>query len=108
MQLRALRAIALGEGCSQAALAERLTVDAPAVSRLVDRLEADGLLQRGPGGDRRSVCLEVTAAAEPELAMMHEVLQWLDAEVHRHLSAQESAQLQRLLEKLDDGLREDR
>jgi len=60
MQLLALRVIDRGEVQAQSALAERLTVDPPAVSRLVERLAEDGLLKRCPGEDRRCVRLEVT------------------------------------------------
>ena len=69
-QLQALRLVAKEEVQTQAELAERLLIDAPAASRLVMRLEEDGLLKRMPGSDRRCVCLKVTPAAKAEIAVM--------------------------------------
>jgi DNA-binding MarR family transcriptional regulator len=105
-QLQALWAISIGEGCSQAALAERLLMDAPAVSRLVDRLEEEGLLKRKPSEeDRRRFCLEVTAAGTAELKAWKEVVRWTDGEMRRHLTPAEADTLGRLLGKLSEGLR---
>ncbi|WP_233261253.1 MarR family winged helix-turn-helix transcriptional regulator [Vitiosangium sp. GDMCC 1.1324] len=103
-QLLALKAIALQGVRTQAELAERLTMDAPAVSRLVDRLVEDGLVRRCAGENRRCVRLEVTEASRPDLEVLAEVAQWVDAEAGRHLSASEMEELKRLLEKLHAGL----
>jgi MarR family transcriptional regulator for hemolysin len=104
MQLLALRVIDRGEVRGQAALAERLMVDPPAVSRLVDRLVEDGLLKRCAGEDRRCVRLEVTETGHAEAALLHEDLQWLEGEARKHLTTQETKQLRQLLEKLQEGL----
>jgi MarR family transcriptional regulator, transcriptional regulator for hemolysin len=103
-QMLALKAISRGEAGSQTALAERLMVDAPAVSRLVDRLVEDGLLKRCAGDDRRCVRLEVTAAGHKEVAALLAELKWLDDEARKHLTAQEARTLGQLLEKLQAGL----
>ncbi len=105
-QLRALRAVAVEGIENQVGLAERLIIDAPAVSRMVARLEKDGLLTRREGDDRRSVRLAVTDAAAPELEAMAAGLAWLDGELRRHLSLEEQATLQRLLEKVERGMAE--
>jgi DNA-binding MarR family transcriptional regulator len=104
MQMVALKAIDRGEVQSQAALAERLLVDPPAVSRLVDRLVEDGLMKRRAGQDRRCVRLEVTEAGREEVAVYHSELERLEAEVRKHLTAQEVKTLRHLLEKLQTGL----
>lgn len=104
MQMLALKAIDRGEVKSQAALAERLLVDAPAVSRLVDRLVEDGLLERSAGEDRRCVRLEVTKAGRKEVAIYHAELERLESEVRKHLTAQEVKTLQQLLEKVQAGM----
>jgi DNA-binding MarR family transcriptional regulator len=104
MQMVALKVIHGGEVKSQAALAERLMVDAPAVSRLVDRLVEDGLLERSAGEDRRCVRLEVTKAGQKEVAVFHSELERLESEVRKHLTAQEVKTLQQLLEKLQAGM----
>ena len=106
MQMLALRVIDRGEVHGQAALAERLLVDAPAVSRLVERLVDDGLLRRTAGVDRRCVRLEVTAAGHEEALALDSELQSLEGEVRKYLSAQELRTLRQLLDKLHDGLKE--
>jgi DNA-binding MarR family transcriptional regulator len=103
MQLLALKAIADRVG-SQVALAERLSVDPPAVSRLVDRLEEDGLVMRRAGENRRCVRLELTDKGQGELALLHAGLQWMDGELHKYLAEAEVVELKRLLAKLQDGL----
>jgi DNA-binding MarR family transcriptional regulator len=106
MQMLALRVIDRGEVRGQTELAERLLVDRPATSRLVDRLVEDGLLKRCAGEDRRCVRLEVTAEGQAQAAILHTELQELDGEVRKHLTAQEARTLRLLLEKLQDGLKE--
>jgi MarR family transcriptional regulator for hemolysin len=106
MQMLALKVIARGEVGSQSSLAERLLVDPPAVSRLVDRLVEDGLLKRGAGEDRRCVRLEVTPEGREEVELLHVELRRLETDVRKHLTAQEAKTLQQLLEKLQAGLME--
>lgn len=106
MQMLALKAIDRGEVKGQTALSERLLVDPPAVSRLVDRLVDDGLMKRTPGEDRRCVCLEVTEAGRKEVSALHSELERLEAEMRKHLSAQEAKTLRHLLEKLQTGLQQ--
>jgi DNA-binding MarR family transcriptional regulator len=63
-QLRALRAIERVEGINLRALAEALGTRAPAASRLCDRMEADGLIQRTPSASsRREVELRLSPRA---------------------------------------------
>ncbi|XXF76184.1 MarR family transcriptional regulator [Myxococcaceae bacterium GXIMD 01537] len=102
--LFALKAVAVEGVRSQAALAERLTVDAPQVSRIVDRLVEDGLVRRCAGDDRRCVRLEVTEAAQPELELLRAETLWVEEEASRHLTEAEVRELKRLLDKLQTGL----
>lgn len=103
MQLLTLKIVAHG-GCSQSHVAERLVVDPPAVSRLVDRLEEDGLVTRQAGENRRCVRLEITPAGLEELEVLRATLRELDEEVSQHLTGAEMAELKRLLEKLQGAL----
>jgi MarR family transcriptional regulator for hemolysin len=103
-QMLALKAIDRGEVRSQAALAERLMVDAPAVSRLVDRLVEDGLMKRSAGEDRRCVRLEVTDAGRKEVAVYHAELERLESDIRKHLTVQEMKTLRQLLEKVHAGV----
>ncbi len=107
MQLLALKSIAEGAR-SQAAIAERLLVDAPAVSRLVARLEEDGLVSRTTGDDRRCVRLELSSAGRSELKLLRDALVWTDEELLRYLTAKEMAELKRLMVKLQAGLLQSR
>ncbi|MFI9823560.1 MarR family winged helix-turn-helix transcriptional regulator [Streptomyces sp. NPDC052013] len=68
-QLRALRALEADPGLNLMALAERLEIGLPTASRLCDRLEAAGLLERGPHPlRRREVQLWLTAQGRHVLA----------------------------------------
>ncbi|WP_255637233.1 MarR family winged helix-turn-helix transcriptional regulator [Hyalangium versicolor] len=96
----ALKAIGHGEVRSQAALAERLLVDPPAVSRLVDRLVEDGLLSRCEGQDRRCVRLEVTEPGRTELAVCLSEMERLEGDMRKHLTVEEMKTLHQLLEKV--------
>ncbi|WP_410477847.1 MarR family winged helix-turn-helix transcriptional regulator [Myxococcus sp. MxC21-1] len=103
MQLLALKSIADGVR-SQAAIAERLLVDAPAVSRLVARLEEDGLVKRSIAEDRRCARLELSPAGQTELNLLSDALRWTDGELLRYLTAREMAEFKRLMDKLLTGL----
>ena len=102
--LLAMKYIALKKVRTQAELAELLAVDAPAVSRLVDRLEEDGMVKRCAGADRRCVRLEVTEASGAEVEVLEEVVRDVDAELSQFLAPTEMRELKRLLEKLQEGL----
>ena len=103
-QLRALRAIDRERVETQSALAERLCIDAPAASRLVDRLVKDGLLKRRAGDDRRCVHLAVTRKAAPEIEAMSAGVEWIDEEIGSILTASELKTFQRVLDKLNSAL----
>lgn len=103
-QLLAVKFVAAGGVRTQAELAERLLVDAPAVSRLVDRLEEEGLMKRCAGEDRRCVKLQATDAGQAELGALEEAAQSLDEDASRCLTDAEMVELKRLLEKLQVGL----
>jgi DNA-binding MarR family transcriptional regulator len=71
-QLRALRAIERCEGINLRALAEVLGTRPPAASRLCDRMEADGLIQRTPNASsRREVELRLSPRARRVLTAVH-------------------------------------
>lgn len=58
----ALKLIADHDGCTNTALSQALKLSHPATVRLVDKLEAGGLVDSRPGTDRRAVSLHLTAA----------------------------------------------
>lgn len=102
-QLLAVKFIAMRGVRTQAELAERLLVDAPAVSRLVDRLEEEGLVKRCAGEDRRCVKLQATDAGRVAMEALEEATRSLDEDAARILTESELVELNRLLEKLLEG-----
>jgi DNA-binding MarR family transcriptional regulator len=108
-QLRALRAIERCEGINLRALAETLGTRPPATSRLCDRMEADGLIQRTPSANsRREVELWLSPRARRVLAEvrsarvreLQEIMQTLPADsltgLSIHLGRLQTAIEQRL------------
>lgn len=96
----ALNVLGFWEGCSNAELSRVLGLSHTATVRLIDKLEAEGLVVAGPGVDRRSVALNLTPAGE---ARSRELLKGrcaAVAEVVDVLSEDEQAQLARLLDKI--------
>lgn len=86
-------------------LAERLHIDAPAVSRKVRRLEHAGLIRRsGDQADRRAIRLELTDSGRAAIdATVRARRDWL-AEVLSEWSAEEQAALARSLRRLAEGV----
>jgi len=58
----ALNVIGFYEGCSNGALSRALKLSHTATVRLVDKLEAAGLVESRPAADRRAVALHLTEA----------------------------------------------
>lgn len=102
-QLLALRSIAVGETCTQVELSARLVIDPPAASRLVTKLERDGLIRRRRGRDRREVALEVTPAARRELKSIRVGLRWLDDEMKRILGASAFRAMMQSMDRVRHG-----
>lgn len=60
----ALNLIALFEGCSNNELSRALQLSHSATVRLIDKLDADGLVRRRGADDRRAVALHLTASGK--------------------------------------------
>ncbi|MEQ8767077.1 MAG: MarR family transcriptional regulator [Planctomycetota bacterium] len=98
--LRTLRRAEGGELPCQA-LAGELINRVPDVTRLVDRLEQAGLVQRrGWPEDRRVVLISLTAKGRRFIDKLYEPLQELHRDQLGHLSARELSQLVRLLKRV--------
>lgn len=75
-------------------LAERWHLTAPAITRLVDDLERDGLVRRtSDASDRRAVVLALTAEGKRELRRFEEVAASAVAELLSALTAERRARL---------------
>lgn len=82
-------------------LARRMDVDAGAITRLLDRLEAKGLLERlRSTADRRVVHLQLTAAGEAAAAKVPFVLASVNNDFLKGFSEAEWKQLRKLLERM--------
>lgn len=82
-------------------LARRMDVDAGAITRLLDRLEAKGLLERVRSeADRRVVHLRLTAAGEAASAQVPYVLASVNNDFLKGFSEAEWKQLRKLLERM--------
>ena len=103
-QLRALWVIDREDTRTQAALADRLMIDPPAASRLIDRLVEDGLVTRCAGDDRRCVRLEVTKSARAEIEAVDNDIEAIEGHVRSALTRRDVEQLERVLGKLESIL----
>src|SRR5262245_15584562 len=71
-QWRAIVHLSRNEGMSQAALAESLEIQPITLTRLIDRMESAGWVERRTHpADRRAVQLYLTAQSQPILEEMH-------------------------------------
>lgn len=93
------------DGLTQRELAEILEVEPITVGRLVDRLEARGLIERrADPADRRCWRLHLTPAADPVLAEIDEARRLFDAEATRNLPEAERAATISALLKMKSNL----
>ena len=104
-QAKTLVRLEKNEGVSQARLAELAEVDAMAMVRILDRMEADGLLERRPDpADRRARCLYLTPKAKPFLDEIWRMSEATRAEVFPGIGKNEREVLMTLLERIHDNL----
>jgi MarR family transcriptional regulator for hemolysin len=94
----------LGSG-NQAALAHRLDITPITLVRLLDRLEADGLVARLPDPhDRRAHLLVPTAKALPFIVCIYELARRIEREAQVGLSDTEATQVHALLRRMRSNL----
>ncbi|OYW45998.1 MAG: hypothetical protein B7Z08_08515 [Sphingomonadales bacterium 32-68-7] len=94
---------------SQAEVAKRLRIEGPTMTRMIDALTADGLVERSPApGDRRTKHLTLTPRGEDVLERIFAIADPLRARLLDGLDAGQietlSGLLCDLLGKLDGGL----
>jgi len=104
-QAKALVRLEKNEGVSQARLAELAEVDPMTMVRILDRMEAEGLLERRPDpADRRARCLYLTAKAKPILSEIWRLSEEIRAELFAGVSKAEREQFMDVLERLYDNI----
>jgi DNA-binding MarR family transcriptional regulator len=103
-RMTALWIVASEPGVSQSELADRLSITRASVVKVVDSLEALGLVQRQPvPQDRRSYALTLTTQGLRELERHRDMHALYEVELAAGLSRAERRQLLALLEKVAAG-----
>lgn len=106
-QFRALKALSLHESMSATELARTLEHDAGALTRVLDRLQDKGYVQRRPSEqDRRAVVISLTVAGRALWNSIETVVWELNRDVLSVLTPVEQDQLFTLMHKLRDSLPE--
>ncbi len=102
---RMLLHIACSEECTQAELAARLGVEAPTVVGLLDRLTADGLVERRESPhDRRSKTVHLCEGGRKLMRPITEMAESLSHELLASLTEEEVAVSTAALKKIRDRL----
>ena len=90
---------------NQASLADSLGIRAVTLVRLIDRLEADGLVVRLPApGDRRAHLLALTTKARPILDYAYDLIRRINDDLQLGISKAEASQLRTLLRRTRSNL----
>lgn len=98
-----LREAANADGASQRELAGLMRIEPSTLVRHLDRLEADGYVERrADPADRRRLRVFVTRAGRRRLATLHSVAQHTDAELRSLLTAEEVTVLGDVLMRIHD------
>ncbi len=88
-------------GVNQRAIAEALEMSEASAGRLIDRLCADGLLERRErDDDRRARAVYLSQQAEPLLAQLAEIARLSEIRLFKGFSDEELTQLDGLLERV--------
>lgn len=97
----ALSLLARGSAPTQLALAEAMGYDKSRLIKILDGLEAEGLITRRPDAtDRRAKVVELTADGRGKLAAVQADIRAMEAEVLAELSARERETLLAVLPRL--------
>lgn len=99
-----LMLVAEHEGPAPKVLAKGLSLTAPKLSMVLDRMQARGLIERTPDPrDRRSVQVTLTAEGAALARRLAPVARRMEQGLKKRLSAADHARLIQLLRKLADG-----
>ena len=104
-QCRALVYLAMHEGISQVRLAELTDIEPMTLVRILDRMEADGWLERRlDSADRRARCLHLKVKAKPLVDTIWELADLTRAEAFAGIPQRQSRMLIELLGKVRDNI----
>jgi MarR family transcriptional regulator for hemolysin len=101
VQCKALAHLEKNEGVSQARLAELIDVDAMTMVRILDRMEADSVIERRPDpDDRRARRLYLTGKAKPMLETIWRLAEQTRAEMFAGIPKAEREAFMGVMERL--------
>lgn len=107
LQWKPLHAIATGRASTAIECARIMNVDAGSVTRMVDRLENKGLVERvRDPADRRLIRLGLTAAGRDAASVVPDELHQLNEDLLNGLGPTAREQLKRSLRKIIANLRQ--
>ncbi len=93
------------EGATQACIAQLMDIQPITLARLIDRLEADGWVERRPHpSDRRARCLYLTDKVHPMLDSLQEISSGIRAEAVAGIPPAEFEHLLDMLERIKTNL----
>ena len=105
VQWRVLMALSKAQGSSQSALADKLEMQPIALARILERMEAAGLVERQPDPhDRRAVKLSLTAAAGPIIKVLHAIAEEVLGRAREGVPAERAAEIAELLQIMRGNL----
>lgn len=100
-----LAVVASNQGATQRSIADTLDMTEAATGRLIDRMVADGMLERRPKpDDRRAHCIHTGPAAEPVLERLAELGARQEARLLSGLTPDERQEFSRLLDLVSASL----
>ena len=107
-QWRVLLLLRRHPGIKQAPMAELLEVEPISLSRMIDRLQDAGFVERrADPNDRRAWCLYLTDKAEPVLARIRHVADDLHIQMLEGLTQEQLSTMRNLLEQIRTNLSTD-
>ena len=105
VQARLLLALDRHPDCNQGFYADRLEVEPITLTRIVDRMEAAGWIERrADPGDRRARILHLTEKARDKVERVEGIVDRLVGDMLSGFSAREQQQLADLLARVGDNL----
>ncbi|HEY6643718.1 MarR family winged helix-turn-helix transcriptional regulator [Povalibacter sp.] len=98
-------AVARNAGATQRSIASMLEITEVSAGQLIDRLCADGYLERRENPkDRRAYCVHLTPAAQPLISRLGDVAKINEDETFIGLSEQDLARFEKLLDSVAQNL----
>lgn len=97
------------EGCMQKELAALCDIEPATISRILDKMEAAGLISRTVAADnKRAVIIHLTDLGRKKQSEMMEIRREVEVDELRGFSPEEQEQFYRFLERLYDNLTQER